>query len=89
MFIGVKYVSSDGEIKDREYTYYTELEVEENEYVNAPVGPSDTLKRAIVTSVDLPEPSFACKEITEYWVANDITFESEGTAFRTEEEINE
>lgn len=75
MFIGVQYVGDDGEAKGRTYTYYTEMDLEENELVEAPVGPFARPQRAIVVAVDLPEPSFDCKEITNYATA--VKFEAE------------
>ena len=48
-----------------EYTYKTALPLAPDDKVIAPTA-KKTRQRAIVTEINVPAPSFPCKEITEY-----------------------
>ena len=65
MYVRVQYYKETGFYAGGRYTYRTDLFLNEGDKVIAPtVG--NPRQRAVVTDLDVPEPSFACKEITEY-----------------------
>lgn len=65
-YVSVKYKRPDiNAFAGRAYTYYTELPLEVGDKVVCVTPNGDT--PAIVVDVELEEPTFKCKEITEYW----------------------
>lgn len=72
MYISVAYRKPDLDTAEgeqaftaRTYTYETGLDVKEGDFVIAPTVNGELI--AIVRAVDLPEPPFPCKEITQIY----------------------
>lgn len=65
MYVAVKY-EQDGKWSNKEYTYKTDLNLCEGVAVIAPTA-KNPKQLAIISRINLPEPTFKCKEITELW----------------------
>lgn len=71
MYVSVAYRKPDLDTEaeqaftPRKYTYATNLDVKEGDMVIAPTVNGELT--AIVREVDLPEPPFPCKEITQFY----------------------
>lgn len=64
MYVGIKFFNMKANAyAGMQYTYTTNLPLVVGDLVCCPT-PKDEGARAIVTAVDLPAPSFRCKEIT-------------------------
>lgn len=64
IYVSVKYWKS-GFYGGAEYTYKTALPLAPNDKVIAATA-KEPRQRAIVTKINVPAPSFPCKEIAEY-----------------------
>ena len=65
MFAKVKYYKSFGVYCGAEYFYETSLPLAVGDKVIAPTK-NEARQRGIVTAVNVPVPSFPCREIAEY-----------------------
>ena len=61
----IKYRKAGGFYAGLEYTYQTRLPLMTGDKVIAPTA-KEPRQRGIVTAVNVPEPGFACRSITEY-----------------------
>lgn len=52
------------------YTYYTELDLQPANQVIAPTV-KNANQRGVVVDIDVPAPSFTCREITQRYVPDD------------------
>ena len=64
-FVSVKY-KQDERWSDKSYTYCANLDLHLGERVNAPTV-KNPKQEALVVGVNMPEPPFKCREITELW----------------------
>lgn len=64
MFVSVKYKIDETHFGERSYTYHTELPLHNGELVIAPTA-RNPKQIAVVCGIKMPQPSFACREITE------------------------
>lgn len=72
MYVSVCYYKEEFDAYGgRDYSYTTELPLNVGDKVIAPTVKNPE-QRAMVTAVDIPEPPFACKEITRYYVPEPV-----------------
>lgn len=70
MYVKVKYYKGELEgYHGREYVYRTSLPLKPGDQVIAPTA-KEARQRGLVTGTVTEIPAFACKEITEYWMAD-------------------
>ena len=73
MYVKVKYYKGQmGGYHGAEYTYFTNLALTDGDKVIAPTK-NEARQRGIVTAVNVPAPSFPCREIAEYDPEAEIT----------------
>lgn len=66
MYVSIRYYKSPaGVYAGAEYTYHTDLPLKVGDKVITPTV-KEPRQRGIVTKVNVPQPSFPCKDITEY-----------------------
>lgn len=65
MFVSVKYKVAEHQYGEKSYTYQTELPLKLGDKVVANT-PKNPMQEALVVGVNMPEPPFKCKAITEY-----------------------
>lgn len=72
MYVGVLYFKEDVDgYAGKTYSYFTNLPLKVGDKVIAPTVKNPE-QRAMVASIDLPEPPFSCKEITRYYVPEPV-----------------
>lgn len=68
MYVSVKYFNAMANAyTSSPFTYLTQLPLKVGDIVLAPTVKAPEGSRAIVFAVDVPAPSFKCKEITKYY----------------------
>lgn len=65
MFVKVMYLKDNGYYSGGGYAYSTKLPLVQGDLVIAPTA-KNPRQRALVKEINLPKPTFVCREITEY-----------------------
>ena len=74
MFVGVYYHDDalGGYKIGRAYTYHTAMNLKPGDRVICPTA-KNPMQRGMVAEINLPQPAFACRSITEYDTEKTVT----------------